>query len=167
MTHPVPASPAPTVTVDVRLANLADLDGLRYVGAAVPGSVVARYLEALRRQVGADRLAELTACKARRDGPATYHVTAVSPPDLRVDVTAAWARMVRRPGLASLHLYGIGSLRTDTAVTYYIIADSPAIQALRAETGLPPATLHVTLGFTPHDIYGRPKGSDTHLFGLS
>jgi hypothetical protein len=81
----------------VRLADLADLDGLRYVGAVVPNTVVARYLDVLGRHVGADRLAEMTACKTRRDGPDSYHVTAVSPPQLRNEVAEARAGSCSAP----------------------------------------------------------------------
>jgi hypothetical protein len=166
MARPEPTSPMPTMRVDVQLTNLADLDGLRYLGAVMPDPVVARYLEALGRHVGADRLAELTACKARRDGPDSYHVTVVSPPLLRDEVEQVWAEIVRRREMVSLDLYGIGSVRNKAAVTYYIIADSPAIQTLRERTGLPPATLHVTLGFSPHDIYDRRKDHATHIVAV-
>jgi hypothetical protein len=144
-------------TIDVSLRELMDLDGLRYIGAPIPAAAVAPYLDLLGRHVGAARAAELSACKARRDGADSFHVTAVTPPQLCGDVDRKWNDIVWHGKPVTLHLYGIGAVRHEEAVSYFIVAESPEIQALREQTGLPPANLHVTLGFTPHDIYHLAK----------
>ncbi|GIE29877.1 hypothetical protein Ait01nite_029220 [Actinoplanes italicus] len=150
-------------TIEVRLTELHDLDGLRYAGAPIPPTVAEPFLAALARHVGADAAAELAACKARRDGADSFHLTAVPPPLFHGEVDRAWTDIIRHGGPLTVHLLGIGSVRDGPAVTYYIVADSPEIQALREQTGLPPANLHVTLGFAPHDIYHLAKDLSTLL----
>ncbi len=153
----------PTDSLDVRLALLTDRGGENYIGAAVPAGAVEPYLQELRLLVGADRMAELQAGKALRDGPDEYHVTVVSPPQMSDEIEAAWRDRIGRT--VPLRLSGLGVVRDGPAVSYFVIASSPVVQQQREQSGLPPAHLHVTLGFAPNDIHHLPKDHSTAVGG--
>jgi hypothetical protein len=141
----------------IRPELLTDLDGLGYIGAQVPAEHVSVYLDLLRGRVGDARFGELVAGKARRDGPEIYHLTMVTPPELSLSS----AEHAPPEGPIDVVLGGLGRVTDGVAEAFFIVVESPGVVAMRSRLELGPKALHVTLGFSPTDIYGMDKGPQT------
>jgi len=89
-----------------------------------------------------------------------YHITIVSPPEMRqLKKTKGWVfdqdDVYLIPG--SPHYRGLGKVTEGSNAAYFMIVDWPGAQQVRAEWGLSPKDLHVTMGFTEKDILNVPK----------
>lgn len=58
---------------------------------------------------------------------------------------------------SSLTFKGIGSLSEGDMITYYVVVDSPVLNALRNDANLPPKDFHITIGFTHKDLFKGRK----------
>ncbi len=86
-----------------------------------------------------------------------WHVTIITPPEMRVLKKAgiALGDTVSIPG--SPHYRGLGKAVDGANTAYFVVVDWPEAQEFRAQNGLPPHDLHITIGFTQKDIHGVRK----------
>jgi hypothetical protein len=57
-----------------------------------------------------------------------------------------------------INFEGIGRAVKGEDETYFIVVSSIILSSIRADMGLSPADLHITLGFNKKDVHGVPKG---------
>ena len=124
--------------------------------------------------------------RIQRDGQDAYHVTLISPPETRQIVQNIRAEMGISGGKAkkeakrqllelaaslAISEFGIGETKSvegpgdgavgtadEPSVAFFKIVDWPEAQALRAEYGLEPKDLHITLGIGDNgDVHGGEK----------
>ena len=122
--------------------------------------VACRRLELAERCKTAGDVGQVTLmrAKAERDGADEYHVTFVSPPEYE---GMSWADT---GDIWSARAVGIGRQADGESETYFVVLASAEIHAYRADLGLEPRDLHITLGFWPHDIYHLPKDVSTLIW---
>lgn len=58
---------------------------------------------------------------------------------------------------SSITFKGIGSLSQDDMTTYYVVLESPVLNALRNDANLEPKDFHITIGFTHKDLFKGRK----------
>lgn len=61
---------------------------------------------------------------------------------------------------------GMGQVEDNGQRAFFVVVEWPALQEARADFGLPPKDLHITIAFTLDDIHSKPKGKDTIFVSL-
>ncbi len=125
---------------------------------AAPETVVRPFIHALVDRLGRAAVRSLETYRRARDG-AGHHVTLLSPPEC--DSLGIEHALPAPSRVYKIRLIGVGCVRHAASVSYYVVAESPAVQALRHQLGLPIRHLHVTLGFMPEDIHEVAKDQST------
>jgi len=64
---------------------------------------------------------------------------------------------------SSITYKGLGSLEQDGMITYYVVVDSPVLNALRSDANLLPKDFHITIGFTHKDLFKGRKNEPNVL----
>lgn len=153
------------VHVSLAMESLGDLNGLGYFGIEVPEEPLKKYLDALYLKLGEEEYRKYESAKAARDGVHHYHLTVVRPPEMTPALKEKAMEHIRKGTKFNLAFKGIGSITKgegeNKTTAYYVVVESPEVNAMRAELGLPAHWLHITLGFYPNDIYDLPKWEDT------
>lgn len=100
----------------------------------------------------------------KRDKTEDFHITIVSPQEFRKVFKKQVPQTYRNFSVSAV---GIGKAE-ETIVkegaeipneTWFAVVESPEIDQWRADYGLPPHDLHITLGFKEKDIHGVDKGA--------
>lgn len=131
--------------------------GGRYFGVHVPKESLTAHLEAFRREVSPEVAAHMEELKAARDRGYVYHLTTIGPPEMR-------ALKGVKPDLSlkpTITYRGVGRAEDKGSVAWFVVCESPELQAWRAQQGLPPKDFHITLGFDPKDVHSKSKGLDS------
>ena len=137
---------------------LKDREGLVYLGCSVSVEKILPYLKRLNAEVGTEKYLRLREHQARRDLQ-SFHVTLVNPFELKaIDREQALAAAP-----CEFDWIGLGSVKKDSAESYFVVLESSRAQNYRESLGLKRKDFHVTLGFEPADIYGVNKGKSTLL----
>ena len=124
--------------------------------------------------------------RIQRDGHDVYHVTIISPPETRQIIQnirtemglsggkakkEAKRTLLERAASLAVSEFNIGETKSvegpgdgsvgvegEPSVAFFKIVDWPEVQTLRAEYGLPPKDLHITLGIGDNgDVHGVEK----------
>lgn len=129
-----------------------------YLAITIDYGLIADDRRRLSRRVSQDQYSALMAGRIRRDGD-TYHLTIVAPQEFqRLDPEQRESLQGKTVGFS---VVGLGRISKDDAETWFTVVRSPHAEYLRKNVGLPYKDFHITLGFTPHDIYDRPKDMTT------
>jgi len=137
---------------------LKDREGLVYLGCNIRVEKILPYLKRLKAEVGTKKYLNLRAHQARRDLQ-SFHVTLVNPFELKeIDREKALSATP-----CEFEWLGLGSVKKDSAASYFVVLESSRAQSYRESLGLKRKDFHVTLGFEPTDIYGVNKGKSTLL----
>lgn len=142
-------------SISIQVALLKDSSGLEYVGGYVDKAELETYLLQLKR-ILADDFVQYRENQAARD-LRSFHVTLLSPNEY----LHLKHKNINFGKLLSLDLLGLGKVKKDEKATYFVVAQSMESQFYRQQLGLQSKDFHVTLGFSPTDIYGVRKGIDT------
>lgn len=128
----------------LKIGLLVYVAGKSYLGCHVDKSVVAPYLSQVPLSARANQQS--------RDG-GKYHMTIVPPkPFGYTDDMRKYVGMS-----LNVSVDGLGSVSDDKSTAYYLAMTSSDVQQLLSEMGLAPKDLHITLGFTKHDVHGVRK----------
>ena len=130
--------------------------GGRYFGCHVEKHTLTPHLEAWRAEIGQDRAAVMEELKAQRDRGYVYHLTVVTPPEMK-----QVGELTDFPPAVELTYAGVGCARDEGQEAWYVVCHAPELQQWREANGLKPKDFHITLGFEPKDVHTRPKGDDT------
>lgn len=145
--------------VRVKIIELKDNRGLRYIGGEISAADLAPYLEQLK-SILHDDFVTFRQNQATRDHQ-SFHVTLINPIEYQTISNKKNNVELKLGKYLNIVLHGIGSAEQQEKTTYYVIAQSPEAQFYRQQLVLPNKDLHITLGFDPQDVYGVNKGLDT------
>lgn len=134
--------------------------GRAYLAVDVAAQDIVEYIEIFRTLCPNDYL-EAQENKFRRDGR-EYHITVLEPGE--IDAKHLRQRFDQFGGVFDVHIQGIGRVEVEGKKAFYLIVNSPALDALRESMGFGPKDLHITIGFLGSDIYGVPKDKSTMIW---
>ena len=142
-------------SISIQVALLKDSSGLEYVGGYVDKAELETYLLQMKK-ILTDDFIQYRENQAARDLK-LFHVTLLSPNEY----LHLKGKNINFGKLLALKLLGLGEVKKDDKATYFVVAQSMESQFYRQQLGLQQKDFHVTLGFSPSDIYGVRKGVDT------
>ena len=141
--------------------------GKGYVFCEVSAENVQQYNKKLEQIIGKQQFEQaLTNLKARPTGE-SYHLTILSPKEFRLAKKEHGMQKISETlnnynnNRGETSILGIGEAQQDGEKTWYLVCENNNIQQLRQQLGLPHKDLHITLGFTKHDIHNVSKNSET------
>lgn len=133
------------------------MNGGSYFGARISASDVDSIIASVHKRLP-DNFDEMHDAQQTRDN-GEYHVTAVTPPETRGMSNISPGRV----DVADMIAKGVGTVTDEkkgrTAV--YIVVESETIDWYREGLGLPRKDLHITIGFTKGDVFGKSKDEST------
>lgn len=135
-----------------------DSTGLVYIGIGVPNNTVKPYLNQFNVIKGEKAFSEMRKNQATRDHN-SFHVTLINPFELK-EIDQGSFNFEQS---FAIEFIGLGSAIKDSAETFFVVVESEKVQQVRTDLGLDKKDLHVTLGFTPNDVFGVSKGKDSLL----
>ncbi len=158
-------SSLPNKTIRLKLTKLKDNQGQVYLGALVNRAELSPYLAALEQLLGSD-YKNYRALQAARDHQ-LFHMTLLSPPEYQLADKALVEKLLS-PDFNSnfssqlnVTLLGLGKVKKNNKETFFVVAQSSDAQLIRQRFLLKNKDFHVTLGFSPSDIYGVKKDTST------
>ena len=144
--------------ISIKLERLEDNAGLKYVGGKVPKADLAPFLAQLRALLGKEFEAYRSEQVKRDHGE--FHVTVVNPFEYK-KLNSTQQLLLEQDLDYEVTLLGLGKAEKGDKKAFFIVAKSPKAQALRALLSLKEKDFHVTLGFSPTDVYGVAKNEST------
>lgn len=132
----------------------------QYYGCHINKTALNEYLDATQKELGVGRFASYQGNKVQRDRGYNYHMTVVSPPELRA-AKAAGKTLTPAPEASDITFEGLGRCSDGENEAYYVVCSSPSLDAWREENGLEKKDFHITLGFSRKDVHTVGKGEDT------
>lgn len=157
-----------TKSVRLKITTLQDNQGQKYLGALVSRAELLPYLTQLQ-QLLAEDFNHYRALQAARDHK-LFHLTILSPNEYQLADKAIVEKLLAPDFNASLSsqlnvtLLGLGKVAQGSKETFFVVAQSADAQLIRQRFILPAKDVHITLGFSPSDIYGVNKGRSTLIY---
>lgn len=149
-----------TKTLRLNISKLSDNQGQEYIGAIISRAELSPYLMQLEAILG-DSFAQYRERQAARDHQ-LFHITLISPPEYQLaDKTVIDKLIPSGAGQLNVTLLGLGKVALDDKQTFFVVAQSSDAQLLRQQLLLKDKDFHITLGFSPSDIYGVTKDNST------
>jgi len=149
----------------LKITTLQDNKGQKYLGALVSRVDLLLYLTQLQ-QLLAEDFNHYRALQAARDHQ-LFHLTILSPKEYQLADKAIIEKLLT-PGFnksfssqLNVTLLGLGKAEQDNNTTFFVVAQSADAQLIRQRFLLSAKDFHITLGFTPNDIYGVKKDRST------
>lgn len=139
-------------TLMVKLVQLQDNQGLKYVGALVPKVDLVEYLAQMKTLLTTD-FTDYRHHQASRDH-GQFHMTLINPYEYQVIDQSK----VAIGETVTITLKGLGRVAKDDKETYFVVVESKIAQLYRQKITLNAKDFHVTLGFKPQDVHGVSKG---------
>lgn len=144
--------------ITVKLEQLEDNAGLKYVGGKVSETELRPFLAELKLLLG-EKFDAYRNEQIKRDH-GEFHVTVVNPFEFEKLNTTQQVLLGQELDY-EVTLLGVGKASKDNKKTFFVVAKSPKAQALRALLSLKEKDFHITLGFYPTDVYGVAKNEST------
>jgi len=136
--------------------------GQNYFGIKVPNTVVEPYLRDMKIYLSNDELYDtMFTNKQNRDGDTHYHITILSVMELNKNYSVALKKieyLLNKP-VTNIALKGVGKATRESNTTFFIVAESTQLGAIRDELGLEAKDFHITIGFNKKDVFGVRKNS--------
>lgn len=150
-----------SMTIELEAVSLTDRLGVPYLGFKVSSALIAepmRLWELHYESLIGVPLLEEREKQQQRDG-GLHHITLLSVPEIgKVDGIMARRVIGER---FSFSLIGIGRVEDRGGEAQYIVGECMAAQSWRESLGVGAKDMHITLGFSPKDIFTKGKGRDT------
>lgn len=154
-----------TKSIRLKITELQDNQGQKYLGALVSRAELLPYLNQLQ-QLLAEDFNHYRALQAARDHQ-LFHLTILSPQEYQL-ADKALVEQLLAPGFnqsfssqLNVILLGLGKAEQGEKSSYYVVAQSADAQLIRQRFLVQAKDFHITLGFNPSDIYGVKKDSST------
>lgn len=145
------------------ITYLKDVIGNNYIGIKIPNEVAQPYLNFLKEEIGEDNFNKYTENQQRRDN-GDYHITVVNVADynrlskeMGIDKFVNSLDNIFKYEIDDLKMKGVGTAVKNGNRSYFIVCDSDKLEAVRCRYELNTHDFHVTLGFSPRDVFGVPK----------
>jgi len=136
----------------VKLVQLQDNQGLKYIGGLVDAKDLTPYLAQMKKLISAD-FTDYRHNQASRDH-SQFHMTLINPYEYKeIDRSK-----VKLGEIYTITLKGLGRVARGNKETYFVVVDSSKAQLHRQQLGLAEKDFHITLGFKPEDVFGISKG---------
>lgn len=143
-------------TLRLAISELKDSSGLVYFGGKVSEAELSHYLSALKNELGEEQYATFRQLQAARDHQ-SFHVTLINPYEYQtID-----KEKLNLSQNFSVTLHGLGTAEKAGKRSYFVVASSADGQFIRHKLLLKNKDFHITLGFSPTDVFGVSKGRDT------
>ena len=162
--------------VKIKIVELQDSKGLVYAGGEISSTDLQLYLTQLKHILG-DEFSKFRKNQALRDHN-TFHMTLVNPyeyRDLKTPMVFGDTFTVTLLGLGTVEKNVVLKAVVPNDVdkkdhnkhsTYFVVAESKEAQLFRQKLALAPKDFHVTLGFSPNDVFGLSKNKSTLIYKL-
>jgi hypothetical protein len=144
-----------------------DILNNNYIGIKIPNEIVQPYLNFLKEEIGEDNYALYTENQQKRDR-GDYHITVLNVmefnklnKELGMDKFVNSLDAVFKYEIDDLKLKGVGTATKNENRAYFIVCESEKLNAIRIRYELEPRDFHVTLGFSPRDVFGVRKNEVT------
>ncbi|SET32058.1 hypothetical protein [Thalassotalea agarivorans] len=147
-------------TLQLTPKELVDNFGQKYIGMIVPQPVLIPFLDQFK-SLEPDTYAALRRNQIGRDHN-LFHVTLVTPPEYK-HIDKALLQSLQQQAI-TVNLIGLGKVAQGASTAYFVVAESSEGQFYRQSLVLGQKDFHVTLGFSPHDIYNTAKNRSTLIF---
>lgn len=135
-------------------------NGGSYFGVDISENLLTNRLNLWREHIGPEKADTLEQYKHNRDKGRHFHITVISPPEMRQIGYTKVSEMFNNKK-ATFLLGGIGTIAEGENETWFVTAECEEADKKRAELGLPPKDYHITLGFLHNDIFSKLKNVDT------
>lgn len=149
----------------LQIEKLTDSQGQIYLGASVNRVELLPYLTQLKALLK-DDFQSFRANQAARDHQ-SFHLTLLSPKEYQLADKALIEKLLA-PSFNSnfssqlnVTLLGLGKAEQGSKKTFFVVAQSNDAQLIRQHFLLQSKDFHVTLGFSPSDIYSVKKDRST------
>tara|TARA_R110000803_G_scaffold76020_5_gene140475 strand:+ start:45945 stop:46595 length:651 start_codon:yes stop_codon:yes gene_type:complete len=154
------SEPLDEINVDknllLEISELKDSSGLVYFGGKVSDADLSRYLEQLKDELGEEQYAIYRQYQAARDHQ-SFHVTLINPYEYQtID-----KEKLNLSEKFRVTLHGLGKAEKAEKSSYFVVVSSADGQFIRQKLLLNNKDFHITLGFSPADVFGVSKGRDT------
>jgi hypothetical protein len=140
--------------IQIETVKLTDNSGLIYIGAKVNPADLELYLSQMKKILG-DDFALYRQNQSARDHQ-SFHMTLINPYEYQ-----ALKKDIAIGTTLSVSLSGLGRVILSDKTTYFVVAQSSQATNYRQNLLLSNKDFHVTLGFSPSDIYGVNKGIES------
>lgn len=134
--------------------------GGSYYGTDLPEEAIERQIVAWRNHVGDTNAAIMEENKMKRDGDYSFHITVISPPEMR-KLSKEQIKETFQNSSATFNLSGVGTISDGEKETWYVKAHSIEADKIRENLGLPPKDYYATLGFIKGDVFKHVKDNST------
>lgn len=131
-----------------------------YFGVDIDENLLTDRLHSWREHIGSEKADILEKYKYNRDKGRHFHITVISPPEMRQIGYKKVSEMFNNKK-AGFILGGIGTISEGENETWFVTAECEEMDKNRAELGLPPKDYHVTLGFLHKDVFSKFKNINT------
>jgi hypothetical protein len=154
-----------TKSLRLKITTLQDNQGQKYLGALVSRAELLPYLTKLQ-QLLAEDFNDYRALQAARDHQ-LFHLTLLSPREYQLAGKGIVEKLLAPDfnqsfsSQLNVTLLGLGKVAQGSKTSFFVVAQSADAQLIRQQFILPAKDFHITLGFSPSDIYGVNKGSST------
>jgi len=148
-------------TLRVKLIELNDNQGLKYLGVNIPKAELVEYLAQMKLLLP-NNYSKYRENQSKRDH-GVFHLTLVNPFEYQLLNKSS----LKLGTYLNVTLVGLGKVSSDKELgkpkktTYYVVANSNDGQFYRQKLLLKAKDFHVTLGFDPSDVYNQAKGQST------
>ncbi len=144
--------------ITVKLAQLEDNAGLKYIGGTVDKADLNPFLAQLKTLLG-EEFETYRNEQIKRDH-GEFHVTVVNPFEYE-KLNSTQQVLLEQDLDYEVTLLGMGKAEKGDKKAFFVVAKSPKAQALRALLSLKEKDFHITLGFYPTDVYGVAKNESS------
>jgi hypothetical protein len=136
----------------VKLVQLQDNKGLKYIGGLVTEEDLAPYLAQMEKLL-VTNFVDYRHNQGERDHN-QFHMTLINPYEYK----AIDQSKIKLGETFSITLKGLGRVSKEHKETYFVVVNSGTAQSHRQQLKLPNKDFHITLGFKPEDVFGISKG---------
>lgn len=139
-------------TLTVKLVQLQDNQGLKYIGGLVKTKDLTPYLAQMQKLITTEFDSYRDNQVSRDHGE--FHMTLINPYEYQEIAQSK----IKFGETLTITLKGLGRVAKDDKAAYFVVVESSMAQLHRKNLGLAIKDLHITLGFKPQDVYRVSKG---------
>ena len=143
-------------TLTLEISELKDSSGLVYLGGKVSAAELSGYLAQLKNELGEEQYVIYRQHQSARDHQ-SFHVTLINP----YEYQTLNKEKIKKLSSFRVTLHGVGRVAKGDKESYFVVTSSADGQFIRQNLLLKNKDFHVTLGFSPDDVFGVSKGRDT------
>lgn len=145
------------------IEHVKDAVGQNYLAIKIDSLDILPFMDHLRSLLGKEDFDLHTSNQETRD-KGEHHITVINAMDygrltkaMGMDKFVEALQPVLEYEIDDLQMLGVGKAEAKGNTAYFVVCDSDKLHAVRTRFELPKHDFHVTLGFSPKDVFGVPK----------